>query len=957
MRLADLLRSVDVLDIRVSGSIPADPAQVDVRAITRDSRQAGESVVYVAIRGARVDGHRFVGGLTGGVALVQQPTRAPAGVVVVQVADTRAALAPLSAALHGHPARQLRVVGLTGTNGKTTLASLCAGALDALGRPAGRIGTLGAAWPGVERQTGLTTPEAPDLHGLLAEMREQGVSDALVEVSSIALDQRRADALPFHTVVFTNLSRDHLDFHGTMEAYAAAKAQLFAPERLRPAGGLPRALLCGDDPAWRAMHPPQDRWLYGVEAHNDLHIEHVELSTRGQVLRVRVPGRAEPITVRSALVGSFNALNVTAALGVLHTLGLSWEQAADGIARVRGVPGRLERVPGTDRAGEPAVFVDYAHTPDALRAALQALRPLARDRGELSVVFGCGGDRDRGKRPDMGAVAAAEADRVVITSDNPRSEDPAAIVQAILEGVPAERRGAVTTLVDRRVAIQAAVAATRGVVLIAGKGHEKTQEICGSKIPFDDVAVAREALAAPHGAGGPMHADAQTLARATGGRVLCPAGEGPILTDTRQDLQGAWFLALSGARFDGHAYLGVAADKGAVGAVISRVPDDLDVQAWGRGLVQVGDTTTAMADLGRWARSQVDVPVVGITGSSGKTTTRALVACALQGGGRRVHQTVGNLNNHLGVPMTLLATPSDVDTLVVEMGTNAPGEIRFLAEIGRPTHRLIVNVGPAHLEELGGLDGVAVEKGAMFDTAAPGDTLVVNVDDPRIAPRVSRHPAGVRVVTWGRSELADVRLVDVSLDPQALSTTLRLHTPDGPVQATLPAFGTHFAVNATAAVATAWSTGVSASHAAAGLAAYAPVGLRQRIEHLPDGTLVLNDAYNANPASMRAALDTLAALGGTGVAALGDMLELGTHEASLHRRVAEHAVSLGLERVLLVGPRFAAVAGDLPVETFADADQAGHALIGTLGPDHRLLVKGSRGLAMERILQPLQAER
>ena len=967
MRLADLLRHVDVLDVRASGPIQKDPEQVEVRAVTRDSRQGGDGVVYVAIRGGRVDGHDFVAGLTGGVAVVEEAVEAPDGLVVVRVADTRRALARLAAALHGHPAEQLPVVGITGTNGKSTLVSLCAGAMQASGRTAGRIGTLGAAWGEREAVTGLTTPEATALQALLADMRDEGVQAAFIEASSIALDQRRVDALPFHTVVFTNLTRDHLDFHGTMDAYAASKAQLFDEARLRAAGGAPRAILCGDDPAWARMLPPADRWLYGFQPHNDLRIEGVELSRAGQTLRMRLPERDQPLMVHTALVGRFNALNVAAALGILRTVGLSWEEAADGIAGVSGVPGRLERVPpvrvgpgtGSVRVPEPSVFVDYAHTPDALQSALSVLRPVA-GAGELVVVFGCGGDRDPGKRPQMGAVAAELADRVWVTSDNPRSEDPRAIIDQVLDGIPGEARSKVTATVGRRTAIREAIAAATGpgapaLVLIAGRGHEKVQEISGSKIPFDDVSEGFEALSdLARELDLPMRFDGDTIAAATGGQLLQPGEAGPILTDTRKDLHGAWFLALVGARFDGHAYLEQAVQAGAVGVVVSEVPPG----ALDAGVVLVDDTTAAMAAIGSAARDRLadlDVPVVGITGSSGKTTTRALTACALGSLGR-VHQTVGNLNNHLGVPMTLLATPADVDVLVVEMGTSAPGEIRHLAETARPTCRIIVNVGPAHLLELGGLDGVGVEKGALFDTATPGDVLVVNLDDPRLAPWVGRAPQGVRVVTFGRADGADVRLVDAELDAAALTTRVVVRDRVRQVEATLPAFGMHFALNATGALAVAHALGVSLDEAAAGLARYEPVGMRQRIERLPDGALVLNDAYNANPASMRAALDTLAALGGRGIAALGDMLELGVHEASLHREIAEHAVSLGLSRVLLVGPRFAAAAGGLPVETFDDPHAAGHALLGTLGPDHRLLVKGSRGLAMERILHTLQAE-
>lgn len=450
-----------------------------------------------------------------------------------------------------------------------------------------------------------------------------------------------------------------------------------------------------------------------------------------------------------------------------------------------------------------------------------------------------------------------------------------------------------------------------------------------------------------------MKLDAAQIAQATGGALVRPAPPGPVLTDTRTLVPGAWFLALVGERFDGHRFLDQAAAAGAAGVVVDR-----PVPGWSGGLVQVADTTAAMADLGRWARQQVAGPVVGITGSSGKTTTRALVALALSPLGA-IHQTVGNLNNHLGVPMTLLATPSGSSApaaMVVEMGTSGPGEIALLADIAAPTHRIVINVGPAHLEELGGLGGVAVEKGAIYDSAGPDDVLIVNADQPYYAHLVPTERQ--RLIRFGRSGAAQFRLVDVVLDPAMLSTTARISTPDGDVSCAIPAFGTHFAANACAALAVAWGCGVPVDQAAAAMSAYEPVGMRQRVGALPSGGLVLNDAYNANPDSVRAALDTLAALGGNGVAALGDMLELGAHEAELHQQVIAYAVSLGLQRVLLVGPRMAraaAVLGDAAgsARTYDTPDLAAKDLIGTIDSSTRLLVKGSRGMAMERILQPL----
>lgn len=481
MRLAQLLRDVDSAEVHGT-------SDVDLHRITRDSREAGDGVIWVAIRGANFDGHDVAAQIPGGVAVLERPLDVAAGVTRVVVPSTRLALAQLSAALHGHPATRLPAVGVTGTNGKTTVTSLCAGAMAALSRKVGRIGTLGAAWGERQVSTGLTTPEPTQLHSLLADMEQAGSQAVFLEVSSIALDQQRVEALPFHTVVFTNLSRDHLDFHGTMDAYAASKAQLFAEHRLRPAGGAPRAILCADDPAWPTMNPPEDRWLYGTHPDCDLWLESIKPGRDGQQVRVRLPDGSR-VSLRSHLVGGFNALNQVAALAVLRTVGLTWEQGVEALGRVRAVPGRLEPVPNNRGV---RVYVDYAHTPDAVAAALGSLRPLTG--GQLWVVFGCGGDRDPGKRPEMGRVAVAGADRVVVTSDNPRSEDPLQIIDQIVEVIADQVSDRVHVQLDRREAIRYALvrAAPGDVVLIAGKGHEVTQEIAGSKHAFDDRIVAEE---------------------------------------------------------------------------------------------------------------------------------------------------------------------------------------------------------------------------------------------------------------------------------------------------------------------------------------------------------------------------------------------------------------------------------------------------------------------------------
>ncbi len=462
----------------------------EVHAVVRDSRQVRAGTVFVAIRGAQVDGHAWVASLPpGSVAVVDHAVPVPDEVAWIQVDDTRAALAIAAAEVAGRPADRLRLVGVTGTNGKTTVTTVLQQALEAMGGVCGRVGTTGVRIAGVDLPGELTTPEAPELQAAMARLVSAGGDVLAMEASSIGLVQHRLDGLRFHLGVFTNLQRDHLDHHGTMEAYAAAKARLFQ-QHLRDPGGLPRALLWGDDGTWRLMLPPSDHWRYGAAADADVRVEEVRVSDAGTGVTVRTP--VGSVAVQSPLVGGFQALNLGAVVGTAALLGVPLDTFAEALRTATGAPGRMERVSGPLGTTGPVALVDYAHTPDALAAALSAAR--AACRGRLWVVMGCGGDRDAGKRPLMGRAALA-ADVVIVTSDNPRSEDPARIAAQVVADLPA---GRARVELDRRTAIFAALAeaAPDDVVLIAGKGHETTQEIGGVRTPFDDRQVARAALEA-----------------------------------------------------------------------------------------------------------------------------------------------------------------------------------------------------------------------------------------------------------------------------------------------------------------------------------------------------------------------------------------------------------------------------------------------------------------------------
>jgi UDP-N-acetylmuramoyl-L-alanyl-D-glutamate--2,6-diaminopimelate ligase len=467
------------------GDLFGDPAlpAVDIRALAYDTRRVEAGTAFFCVRGFTRDGHELAPDAIerGASALVVDH---PLGLSVpeVEVADVRAAMAPAAARLAGDPTAELAMVGITGTNGKTTTSFLVRALLEAAGRQTGLVGTVTSFVGGVEKPVVRTTPEAIDLQPMFRAMRDGGDVACVMEVSSHALDLHRSDAIHWDVAAFTNLTQDHLDFHSDMEDYFRAKRRLFEQ------AGEATLVVCVDD-------------AYGARLARDfpravtIGIEAAGATLRATELRPGPHGTdfvVDGVGFRAPLPGRFNVLNTLVAIACVRALGLDDATIARGLASAGSVPGRFEPV---DEGQDFAVIVDYAHKPDALDNVLRFAREMTR--GRLICVIGAGGDRDRGKRPLMGAAAARHADVVILTSDNPRSEDPEAIIDAVAEGAGDARE--LERLVDRRAAIERAIAlaADGDVVVIAGKGHETYQELAdGVKVPFDDREVAREALRA-----------------------------------------------------------------------------------------------------------------------------------------------------------------------------------------------------------------------------------------------------------------------------------------------------------------------------------------------------------------------------------------------------------------------------------------------------------------------------
>ena len=490
MRLKELLKEIEP-------STVTGPDDVDITQVAYDSRKVKPGALFFSVAGLRTDGLAYAKDAvaSGAAAVVLDRDVEVAGATRVLVPDVRKAMAQAACAFHGHPSRALKIVGITGTNGKTTVSYLVRSICSEAGFKAGVAGTIGYDLGDLKVKGAHTTPEAPDFQELLANMLKRGMTHAAVEISSHALAQRRSYGTEFNAAVFTNLTRDHLDYHHTLEEYRDAKLRLFTKAERGAVRKSPVCVLNADDPSFAAFRDASAAsgdpvCTYSLVAAADVAAKNVELLPGGSSFSIVWKGKALP--VRLSIPGVFNVTNALAGFGAGISLGIDPAKVVAGLEALEGVRGRIERV---DVGQDFSVFIDYAHTPDALGSILKTVRQITKR--ELICVFGCGGDRDRGKRSEMGAVSGSLADRTIITSDNPRTEEPLSIIAQIEEGMK-QTRGRYSVVPDRREAIRTALslAGSGDSVVIAGKGHEDYQIVGTEVLHFDDREVAEEFLCA-----------------------------------------------------------------------------------------------------------------------------------------------------------------------------------------------------------------------------------------------------------------------------------------------------------------------------------------------------------------------------------------------------------------------------------------------------------------------------
>jgi len=665
------------------------------------------------------------------------------------------------------------------------------------------------------------------------------------------------------------------------------------------------------------------------------------------------------LRLATRLVGDYNVANLLGVIATLRTLDVPLMDAVRACADLTPVPGRMECV---SQPGQPLVAVDYAHTPDALDKALQALRPLAQQRGgRLWCVFGCGGDRDNAKRPLMGAVAARAADQVLVTSDNPRSEAPDAIIGQILLGL--EGVAAVRVEPDRARAIVQALQAAAGndVVLVAGKGHEDYQEIKGQRLPFSDVAQVRLVLAERASSAIVLSAAQVTgwlqVATPVGLDATTGLGFTRVHSDSRSVQPGDLFVALRGERFDASDFLADVRAKGALAAICQGEQAADKLQRAGLPGWQVADARQALAQLARGYRAQFTLPLIGVTGSNGKTTVTQMIAAILHAyQGDAALATQGNLNNDIGVPQTVLRLRPQHQIAVVEMGMNHPGEIAQLAAVAQPTVALVNNAQREHLEFMQTVQNVAEENGSVI-SALPADGVAVFPADDAYGSVWAALAGSRRVLKFALDAASGADVFARTAAWQQAAWQVRAVTPVGELAYVLHIAGAHNVKNSLAALTCALAVGVPLDAISRGLSAFEPVKGRSRALHVTyqgRGITLVDDTYNANPDSVRAATDVLAALPGTRLLVLGDMGEVGDQGPQFHAEALRYALEKNIEKVLVTGVATAQAATQFEsVQVLTDMANLQQSVLAALPGVASVLVKGSRFMKMERVVQAM----
>ena len=927
-----------------------------VEGITDNTGKVREGFIFVCVKGTKFDGHSAAEEMLkkGAVCVVTERDLGLDEQVIVS--DSRVFYGHLCAIWFNHPERRMKLIGVTGTNGKTTIATMIKDMLTSRGHRVGFIGTTGILLHGRPVDTDGSTPTTPrvyDLYRIFYEMAKSGCDCVVMEVSSFALAQNRIGPAMFRIAIFTNLTEDHLDYHKDMESYYEAKKKLFTDH-------CETAVINIDD-------------SYGLRLYDELadkEVERISCSISGQNADVMgnniksngiatkfwlaLQKKNYPFTMN--MMGAYNVLNAVQALTACLKLNMGINSAVNALASFKGVRGRCEVIP---TGADFTVICDYAHSPDALEQMLPNIKEYCQ--GRLICLFGCGGDRDKTKRPLMAQAAEKHSDLMVITSDNPRNEDPDAIIDDIIGGL-----SLITPYIritDRKAAIRRAITiAEKGdIIVLAGKGHEDYQVLKDDvHIHFDEREIVKEIMKTYSR----KRYDPKKTEHMTVNEIIETVSGNPqnirnidrkvpmsnFFSDTRTPVAGGIFVALKGENFDGHDFVRDAVRGGAIGAITERAIPEAPC-------IVVRNTRKALLDLSKHFRNKFDITVVGITGSVGKTTTKEMTALALASK-HSVFKTEGNHNNEIGLPFSVFKINKSCSAAVLEMGMSDFGEIERLSKACKPNICLITNIGYSHIETLGSQEGILEAKLEILSGADKNAPLIINSDDPLLAPLKEEYDGYRDVITYAiDDEDADFRAADIRIFSDRMYFHL-CHNGEMICDVELFCVGQHNIYNALAAMAVAVTAGCDPTAAAEMLSGFQPDSLRQNVQKRGAQKIIV-DCYNAAPASVKAAIDVLREMkpegNGRRVAVLGDMLELGEKSAELHREIGEYVASKGIDMLLCYGKESkytAERAEELGMHPGSSEDRKIilNFLKYKLKPDDIVLFKASRGMRLEELI-------
>ncbi len=916
---------------------------LEITNISCNSADIKQGGLFFAVRGVKTNGADFIPeAIQNGAVAVICEQRVESYIPVLVVSDIRSVMAKIADIFY--PSEHVKKVAVTGTNGKTSSVYYVAQILNALSIPTASMGTIGIDSPMLKKSGSMTTPDACHLHQNLNELMHAGIQVTAMEASSHGLHQNRLSGIRLTAGAFTNITQDHLDYHKTMADYFKAKTQIFD---LIETGG--SVVLNADIAKYDALkNLAISKGLkvisYGMNG-NDLRLLSYKPLSGGQRVEVFAFGKNYEFDLN--IVGDFQIMNILCAVGLCVALGKDIDDIMMVVPSLKAPSGRLEHVATLQNGA--SVYVDYAHTPDALERVLKTMR--THTKGRLVCVFGCGGNRDISKRPLMGKIASELADKVYITDDNPRFENPAEIRMQIVEACPEG-----IEIGDRHLAIATAVANLQpdDVLIIAGKGHETGQTIKGVSYAFDDKIEGQLAV---------MNLEQQPLWQTMelkacfGANVPMEANVFGISNDTRTLNVGDLYIAIRGENMDGHDFVKTAVQKGASVCLVDHLIEEVPASKQ----IVVPDVMQSFNRLALFARNRSEAKFIAVTGSSGKTTTKEMLRVALSDQGN-TYATAGNYNNHIGVPLTLTRMPIDTQYAIIETGMNHVGELTELSMLVRPDVSIVTMIGAAHLAHFTDEKQIAEAKAEIF-TGMMGGTAILNTDDKFYGLLRNRaYEAGVRhIVSFGHEAEADFSLKEVLATGEKTKIFADWHGEA--IKYEIGFLGEHFAMNSLAVLAAVDAVGAGvegAMYALAKSSAVAGRGAAQMVQLSNGKTIILiDDCYNANPSSMAASIRSLGLRENTQkIVVVGDMLELGEKEIDLHIGLTDAIMAANVSKVYAVGRLSKYLYEALPFDRQGawceTPEEMADILEKELPDGAAVLVKASNGSGLKKIVAQLK---